>query len=135
MAAPTKIAEHSVTLRRYTYYVVGVIVLLGAFVLVWSLRRPPQMGADEEVFRTVDALFTAVTARDEKRLAECERHLTAFKSAGSLPPSAAAHLDGIVRQARGGQWEPAARSLYDFMMAQRRDGRMQKKNVSPGQAS
>ena len=80
------------------------------------------MGADEEVFKAVDALFTAVTARDEKLLGECEQRLSALKDAGKLPTDAAAYLDSVIRKARDGRWENAAEKLYDFMKAQRREG-------------
>jgi hypothetical protein len=88
---------------------------------VWW-NRPPQMGADDEAFKTVDALFTAVTARDEKLLGRCERQLQACRDVGKLPAAAATHLDGVIRQARAGRWESASERLYDFMRAQRRDG-------------
>ena len=52
------------------------------------------MGADEEVFTTVDALFTAVTAHDEKLLGDCEQRLHAYRDAGKLPGDAADYLDG-----------------------------------------
>jgi hypothetical protein len=81
------------------------------------------MGANEDVSRAVDALFTAVTARDEKRLAECERRLRALQEAGKLPGAAAGYLDRLIRTARTGGWEAAARSLYNFMRAQRREGK------------
>ncbi len=56
-------------------------------------RRTPQLGADEEVYRAVDALFTAVTARDEKLLGDCERRLHAHRDAGRLRGAAARELD------------------------------------------
>ena len=96
----------------------AIVALIG----IAGCGRPPQMGPDEEVFATVDALFTAVTARDEQRLGECEQRLREFKESGKLPSDAAAHLDGIMARARAGNWEPAAERLYDFMKAQRRDG-------------
>jgi hypothetical protein len=80
------------------------------------------MGADEDVFKNVDALYTAVRNQDEKRLGECEQRLQADRDAGKLPPAAAGYLDSVIRQARAGRWEPAAQSLYDFMRAQRREG-------------
>jgi hypothetical protein len=89
-------------------------------VLIWS--RPPQMGPDEDVFTAVDALYTAVRARDERLLADCEKRLSAYRRAGKLPAEAADHLDGVIAKARGGAWQSAAERLYDFMMAQRRDG-------------
>jgi hypothetical protein len=91
-------------------------------ILVVALHRPPQMGADEEVFRTVDALYTAVASRDEKRLAECERRLQGYRAEARLPDSAADVLDGIIKKARAGKWEAATERLYDFMLAQRREG-------------
>ena len=89
---------------------------------IWLYARssPPQIGGDEETIKAVDALFTAVTARDDKLLADCERQLQALKGAGKLPNHASASLDGIIKQARDGGWESAAQTLYDFMRGQRR---------------
>jgi hypothetical protein len=61
--------------------VVGLAVLLVLGYIWWT--RPPQMGSDEEVFHAVDALFTAVTARDEKLLGQCEQNLRALKVLGA----------------------------------------------------
>jgi len=98
----------------------GVGLAFVAWLLIgWF--RPPQMGADEKVTRAVDALFTAITARDEKLLAECEQRLLGLKQAGKLPKDASAYLEKITRKARAGAWEAAARSLYDFIRAQRRE--------------
>jgi hypothetical protein len=80
------------------------------------------MGADEDVFRTVDALFTAVTARDERLLGQCAQRLQDYRAAGRLPPDAADALDRIIAKARAGSWETAAERLYDFMRAQKREG-------------
>jgi hypothetical protein len=79
------------------------------------------MGSDEEVFKTVDALFTAVTARDEKLLGQCEQRLHALANAGKLPADASSYLDAVIRKARGGGWESAAKKLYSFIRAQRRE--------------
>src|SRR5262249_51628819 len=84
--------------------------------------RPPQMGADEEVFRTVDALFTAVTARDPALLGQCEARLAAYREARQLPKQASDYLDSIIKKAHRGSWQAAAERLYDFMLAQRREG-------------
>ena len=99
---------------------VGLMLLLWFAYFVWT--KPPQMGADEEVFRTVDALYTAVTARNEKLLAQCEKKLQAHKDAGKLPGSASDYLDSVTATARAGRWQPAAERLYDFMKSQRREG-------------
>src|SRR5437899_11068560 len=99
----------------------GTAVLLGVCWWAWW-DRPPQMGSDKEVFKAVDALFTAVTARDEKLLADCEQRLLALRDGGRLPDAAATYLDRVIQTARAGQWQTAAERLYDFMKAQRRAG-------------
>lgn len=101
---------------------IGVAVAVVAVGLVFYFSRPPQMGASEDVFNTVDALYTAVRSRDERQLAQCEQRLTGYRETGALPADAAERLDGIIRKARGGSWESAAERLYEFMLAQRRDG-------------
>jgi hypothetical protein len=108
---------------RVALVALGAVAVAFLVIVTWSLWPAPQMGANREVFATVDALFTAVTARDEERLRECERHLRGHREAGKLPAQAADHLDGIIRQARAGSWQAAAERLYHFMRAQRREGR------------
>jgi hypothetical protein len=104
------------------YVLVGLVAVAALGVLIAYLGRPPQMGADEEVFRTVDALYTAVRAKDTQRLAECEARLHGHRDAGKLPASSAEFLDAVIAKARAGKWESATESLYEFMLAQRRDG-------------
>src|SRR5262245_27365058 len=96
---------------------VGLAAIVGSGALGC---KKPQMGADEEVFKTVDALFTAVRAHDDNLLGQCEQRLRTLKEAGKLPGNAADYLDRIIVNARGGRWEAAAEKLYDFMSAQRR---------------
>ena len=83
---------------------VGVVALT-----IWFLcfRSPPPLGSDSEAIHAVDALFTAVTARDEKRLGECEERLRGYREAGKLPADAADELDAIIRKARSGSWQEA----------------------------
>ena len=81
--------------------------------------RPPQIGGHEATIKAVDALFTAVTARNDKLLGDSERQLRALKDAGKLPERLAVPRRGH----QGGQQrrrEPAAETLYDFMKGQRR---------------
>jgi hypothetical protein len=109
----------------------GVLAVATGIVLFGLLSRPPQMGASEEVFHTVDALYTAVRNQDEKRVGECERRLHGYRESGELPPAAAAALDAVVRRTRSGEWEAAAERLYEFMLAQRRDGADTKPKTRP----
>jgi len=115
-------ATNNVTAQRVAAAVLGGLVLLAVIAVLLSLRTPPQMGPDAEVFETVDALYTAVRNRDEPRLTQCEAKLAGHRAAGKLPRPAADRLAAIVAEARAGDWRPAAERLYDFMLAQRRDG-------------
>ena len=107
--------------RVVLFAVLGLGAILAVVALV-AWNRTPQLGTDEDVFRTVDALFTAVTARDEKLLSQCEQRLKAHRAAGKLPADAGDALDRIVAKARSGSWEAAAERLYDFMKSQKREG-------------
>jgi hypothetical protein len=98
----------------------GGLVLLVCWFVWWG--RPPQIGADKEAVRTVDALFTAFTSRNATRVGQCEERLHALKDAGKLPQHAADYLDGLIKMARGGNWRGAAQKLFDFMKGQRREG-------------
>ena len=104
------------------YAIVGIVSLVAILIVTHYWNRPPQMGTSEEVFNTVDALYTAVRNQDDKRMGECEARLKGYREAGKLPESAANALDAIVRKARSGAWETAVARLYEFMLAQRREG-------------
>jgi hypothetical protein len=97
----------------------GVLALASLIWLAQFFLAPPQIGPDETVFQTVDALFTALTTKDLTRVEDCERRLREAQAAGTLPAPAAARLEGVIGQAREGEWEPAAKRLYDFMLGQR----------------
>ncbi len=104
------------------YALIGIVALVAILIIYHYWSRPPQMGTSEEVFNTVDALYTAVRNQDDKRMSECEARLKGYREAGKLPENAANALDAIVRKARSGAWETAVVRLYEFMLAQRREG-------------
>lgn len=105
--------------RRWLVRAAGVIALVVIAFQVWARWPTPQMPTDEQVFTTVDALFTAVTAHDATRLSECDERLKSYHADGRISDAVAARLSGVVQQAHAGEWEPAARTLYDFILAQR----------------
>lgn len=108
------------TRRRAAGIALAFLVVVGLILLALQLRSAPQIGADPEVFKTVDALFTAVTSKNTKQLSECEQRLHALKDSGKLPRSASDYLDALIAKARAGSWRGAAEELYGFMQAQRR---------------
>lgn len=99
----------------------GIFLGLGVVGLWIYLSRHPQMGPDPEVFKTVDALYTALRNHDAMQLGACERKLKSQKEAGKLPVHAFASLEKIVKRGHSGDWGGAAEMLYPFMMAQRRE--------------
>lgn len=113
-------ADEKAVRRTVVAGVVGGLVLLVCWFVWWG--KPPQIGADKEAAKTVDALFTAFTSRNTTQVGQCEERLHALKDAGKLPHHAADYLDGLIKTARGGNWRGAAHKLFDFMKAQRREG-------------
>ncbi len=95
-----------------------VAALLG--VVASGCGGPPQLGPDREAFRTVDAMFTAVSLREVPPLERCEAKLKALNEAGKLPGSAYNALESIAEEAKGGHWESAQGRLREFMRGQRR---------------
>lgn len=97
---------------------VGLVVLLA--IAISGCGGPPQMGADREVFTTIDALYTAVSMREPKQLDRCARSLDALRDAGRLPNAARDALAHYIDDARAGHWENAQSGLREFMLGQRR---------------
>lgn len=92
----------------------------------------PQMGTSEETFKTVDALYTAVTAHDVKLLDRCAARLAELDAKGDVGSGVMGHLQSrVFEPARAGEWQSAAESLYAFMTAQRRDGPRERPEKRP----
>jgi len=106
---------------KISFCAVGIVVALIALRGWASFRSQPQLSASEDVFKTVDALFTAITAHDQSRLTACEQQLETLKTAGQIPAAAAKRLATMIGTAGAGQWDAAARQLYSFIQAQRRE--------------
>lgn len=117
--------------KRTALISLGLLVAATAIFLYFAYRSPPQMGTSEQVFNTVDALYTAVRNEDDRRLAECENRLKGYRESGKLPAAAADSLDAIIATAKTGKWRPAAETLYDFMRGQRREGVLEEDHEQP----
>ena len=97
---------------------IGIAVATLSIVYIGGCRRPAQIGVDPETHKVVDALFTAITARDAKLLDRCESDLASLHQADRLPESAHRSLAKIIARARAGQWQSAAEDLYPFIQGQ-----------------
>jgi hypothetical protein len=100
-----------------------VIVALISSFLVLGFRGcggPPQIGADKESFKTVDALYTAVGLKDSKLVDQCNQKLKTLHDADRLPEGASRSLESIIAETRDGKWEDAQAHLSRFMEGQRR---------------
>jgi hypothetical protein len=96
--------------KRFSLIVLSVLFL--------GCGRTPQLGADQESFKAVDALYTAVTARRVDLLDNCDTKLRERHASGHLPDAAWKELSAVISQCRDAKWEPAAERLYDFMKRQ-----------------
>jgi len=105
--------------RTIAWGAAGLLALAILAYIGWSQLPPPQLEHDEQVFNTVDALFTAISSRDATRVDECARRFESYHGDGRMTDSVKALLDSVVGEARAGKWEPAARRLYDFILGQR----------------
>jgi hypothetical protein len=81
---------------------------------------PAQIGADRDTFKAVDALYTAVSLHDPALLDRCAADLRKLQDSGKLPEDALRSLDGMIAEARTGQWEASQERLARFMEGQRR---------------
>jgi hypothetical protein len=91
----------------------------GAVLAIVAGCGAPQIGPDREAFKSIDALYTAVSLRDAAQLERCGAELKQLQAAGKLPEPAYRSLEGILADARSANWGPARQHLRDFMLAQR----------------
>jgi len=106
--------------RTWVVATVGCVVAIACIFALWN-RAPAQLPNDETLFKTVDALYTAVRMKDAARVADCHKRLSEANASGRLSDQAWHQLQTVIDDANAGEWQPAAESLYDFMLGQRRE--------------
>lgn len=96
-------------------YALGIGVIVGLLVGYQAWRyfsTPPKLQASADALKTLDAMFTALTARDSAKLAGCMDRIEQHLAAGKLGHEAAVKLRYCAELANQGSWEAAAKYLY-----------------------
>jgi hypothetical protein len=99
---------------------ITAFLLLTAIAISVGCSGPPQIGDDREVFKSVDALYTAISLRDPALVDQCRVKLDDLRGSGQLPAPASDSLNALITKAKGGDWESALEELDRFITGQRR---------------
>lgn len=101
--------------RRITRAASGVGLVL---VLVAGCTGTPQLEGDESL-GAADALWTAVTAKDDKLLDASESRIVELHRTTKMSDDVYEVLVGVISTARDGDWSGARGTLKDFVRGQR----------------
>lgn len=105
-------AEVQSNAMRYAL-VIGVIVGLLVGYQAWRyFSTPPKLQASADALKTLDAMFTALTARDSAKLAACMIRIEQHFAAGKLGRKATDQLRYCAELANKDSWDNAAKHLY-----------------------
>ena len=91
-----------------------------AVLFLGGCRPVPQVLDDEDVFKELDALYTAVTSQRRNLVDDCRERLTKLHKEKKLSDAGFAAMTKIIKETEENQWSDAAQHLYDFMRAQRK---------------
>ena len=80
----------------------------------------PQVLENENVYSSLDALWTAVTSRKLDRVQDVTNDLIQLRDDGELSKAGWNAIKPILQQALAEKWEPAAHNLKKFINAQRK---------------
>ncbi|WP_437229439.1 hypothetical protein SH661x_001440 [Planctomicrobium sp. SH661] len=97
-----------------------IFILTALCGLMSSCNRAPQVVADPAVFKELDALYTAVTARRSDLLQASQLRIGELHENKQLSDTGFHQISGIVQLAERGDWQDASEKLYHFMRAQRK---------------
>ena len=104
--------------RNYLIAFAFIAVLLGGYQTWRWYSTPPHLGASPEAKKTLDGLFTALTARDEAKLATCMERIEVHFAEGKLSEKAINELRTCCQMAKADSWEKAAKRLYWIIFEQ-----------------
>ncbi len=102
-------------MRAFPWSVVCLIALVTS-----GCGKPPQVLGDDECFKTVDALWTAITARSPELLDQSTAELKRLHDTRQLSEVGFIALEKISAKAKSGGWESAASDLRTLIRGQTR---------------
>ncbi len=111
MHSRTQASQHG-PLRIFLIGLAAVLVVLLGGVAWHYYSTPPQLQASPAAAKTLDAMFTALTARNPDKLSACMERIEAYRQDGQLDARAVAELRTCHDLATSGSWEQAAKRLY-----------------------
>jgi len=82
--------------------------------------RQPQVLNNDDAFRQLDALWTAISARRPEMIRQCRDGLTQLHRDQKLSDAGWKVVEGILTQAEQGDWTNAALRLKKLIRGQRR---------------
>ena len=95
-----------------------VVVLFGGYQAWRWYSTPPALLASPEAKKTLDGLFTALTSRDEIKLATCMKRIEVQFAEGKLSEKAVNEARSCCKMAQADSWEKAAKRLYWLIFEQ-----------------
>jgi hypothetical protein len=98
--------------RKYFAAFAIAAVLFGGYQAWRFYSIPPQLGESPQARKTLDALFTALTARDTAKLTTCMERIEVHFAEGKLSEKATNELRICHGLAKSDSWEKAAKRLY-----------------------
>ncbi len=111
-------ANENISGRNYLWALLLAVLLFSGYQTWRWYSTPPNLGASSEAKKTLDGLFTALTAHDEAKLATCMERIEVHFAEGKLSEKAVNELRNCSKMAKADSWDKAAKRLYWIIFEQ-----------------
>ena len=116
--SPAKNNREASTGRILLVSLASVLAVVTIAFAYWAWTATPKLQPSDEVYTSLDALFTAVTAHKSPMVETSATRLDALHREGKIPDPAWKRITRVIDLAKDGQWESSAKSLYQFIERQ-----------------
>jgi hypothetical protein len=93
---------------------------LATALLLPGCGNPPQLGSDQQLWSTTDALWTAVSSRRSELVSKAAVKLEELNAVGALNDEAHKSLNEVIALTKAGDWAEARKDLRAFIEGQQR---------------